>query len=92
MTDAAHSCGERMCINPRHLRWATRKENEADKVAHGRDIRGERSGTARLTRQQVDDIRRRYDRGGITQRHLATFYGVHIMTINDIIQRRTWRF
>ena len=38
--DAAHSCGERMCINPRHLRWATRAENEHDKIAHGRSNRG----------------------------------------------------
>lgn len=90
-TDAAHSCGNHMCINPRHLRWATRIENEADKVLHGRDIRGERSGTARLTRAQVLDIRKRYDRGGVTQQQLADFYGVHVMTINSIVNRRTWR-
>lgn len=91
-TDAAHSCGNHMCINPRHLRWATRAENEADKVAHGRDIRGERSGAARLTREQVATIRARYRTGGITQQQLADRYGVHLMTINDIIARRTWKF
>jgi hypothetical protein len=91
-TDAAHSCGNNMCINPRHLRWATRKENEADKVAHGRTIRGEASGTARLTRDQVNNIRAEYAAGGITQQQLADKNGVHIMTINDIIKRRTWAF
>lgn len=90
-TDAAHSCGDHMCINPAHLRWATRQENEADKVAHGRHIRGERSGTAILNRAQVVDIRRRYERGGVTQRQLAQFYGVHIMTISDIVNHKTWR-
>lgn len=33
--EAAHSCGKRLCINPRHLRWATKPENEADKLLHG---------------------------------------------------------
>jgi len=91
-TDAAHSCGETMCINPRHLRWATRLENEADKVAHGRDIRGERSGTARLTRPQVEEIRSTYSLGGCTQQDLANRYGVCLMTINKIVNRQTWRY
>lgn len=32
---AAHNCGNPLCCNPLHLRWATRLENEADKVIHG---------------------------------------------------------
>lgn len=32
---AAHYCGVKLCVNPRHLRWATRSENEYDKVRHG---------------------------------------------------------
>lgn len=38
---AAHSCGNGhlACINPKHLRWATRKENEQDKILH-RTYRG----------------------------------------------------
>jgi hypothetical protein len=29
--DAAHSCDNPPCINPRHLRWATHRENLLDK-------------------------------------------------------------
>lgn len=32
---AAHWCGDASCVNPRHLRWATPKENEQDKYRHG---------------------------------------------------------
>jgi hypothetical protein len=39
--EAAHSCGNGHlgCVNPRHLRWATKIENETDKEIH-RAIRG----------------------------------------------------
>lgn len=35
--EAAHSCGNAGCVNPRHIRWATRFENAADKKLHGTD-------------------------------------------------------
>lgn len=50
---AAHSCNNRACCNPRHLRWATVKENHADKLVHGTHARGENNTRARITRAQV---------------------------------------
>jgi len=33
--EACHSCHNRACINPNHLRWGTRKENHIDKALNG---------------------------------------------------------
>lgn len=54
---AAHNCGNPSCVNPRHLRWATDYENSQDTILHGRTPRGERSGRAKLTAKDVEDIR-----------------------------------
>lgn len=32
---AAHKCGNKLCINPRHLKWASAVENMADAKRHG---------------------------------------------------------
>ncbi len=32
---AAHYCGNPSCVNPNHLRWATKSENMQDKHLHG---------------------------------------------------------
>lgn len=54
---AAHSCGERACVNPAHLRWATGKDNQADRVVHDTHLRGERHPKAKLTAEHVARIR-----------------------------------
>jgi hypothetical protein len=37
--EAAHSCGNKLCLNPRHLYWASHKQNMEDAKRHG-TIRG----------------------------------------------------
>ena len=56
--EAAHSCGggHLGCVNPKHLRWATRSENQGDRVHHGTDSRGEKSATAKLSEGDVREI------------------------------------
>lgn len=84
--DAAHSCGNKRCVNGRHLRWATRTENEADKLGHGRRLRGESHSLAKLTEGQVLAIR---STQGV-QRQIAAKYGVTQQTVSDIKRGRRW--
>lgn len=86
--DAAHSCGNTGCCNPKHIRWATHVENMADREDHGTDLRGERSGTAKLTDAKVLQIRAMH--GKVSQQRLAEMFSVTISNISMITSRRTW--
>jgi hypothetical protein len=85
--EAAHSCNVHACVNPRHLRWDTRKGNEADKILHGTSNRGERNGNAKLTAADVLAIRSQPHR---LQRDLAREYGVSWATIQRVRRRENW--
>jgi hypothetical protein len=74
-----------------NLCWGTPLDNSADRKDHGRLVRGGQSPSAKLTILQVEEIRNRYDIGGITQRQLATAYGVDQSLISRIMRRSRWR-
>lgn len=90
--DAAHSCGNGHlgCVNPRHLLWKTRKENEADKILHGTSNRGERCGNAKLKRSDVDRIISL--KGVKSQRDIANEYGIHQVTVSKIHRGERWNY
>lgn len=85
---AAHLCGVKDCVNPRHIRWATPRENARDKEAHGTVNRGERNGAAKLTREQVCEIRRL--KGVERGIDLAARFGVAKSTISMIHSGVNW--
>lgn len=87
--DACHKDGSRTNNILSNLKWATRKENVADSIGHGTFIYGERQGLAKLTNQQVLDIKSQHYMG-IKQAALAKKYGVSKQQICRIIkgQRR----
>lgn len=89
--EAAHFCGKGhlRCVNPNHLRWASHKENEADKLVHGTRLRGESGPNSKLTTDQVLKIRERRKAGeGSTA--LAKEYGVSQSLISMIAGGKRW--
>lgn len=95
--DVLHSCDNKRCWNPEHLR-------DGDALANNRDRR-ERSSVygragaanhfARLTAEQVEVIRGCADTRGMLPRarakELAAQYGVHLNTIYRAFVGKTWR-
>ena len=87
-----HTCDNPPCCNPRHLVLGTNAQNVADKVAKGRQLRGEQHPRAKLTRAIVEELRRRYnpaERVYITT--LARAYGISTRHISGIIRGESWR-
>lgn len=84
--EAAHKCGNPSCVNPKHLRWATPKENMADCVDHGTDPVGEKGSAAKLSLAGVALIRA----SSASQQELADAFGVSTRTIRNVKSGRTW--
>jgi hypothetical protein len=88
-SQAAHYCRHRRCVAPWHLRWATSSENALDKRKDGTDSCGEKNPNARLTWDQVTQIRAR---AGTLQREFADKYGVSQSTISRARLGQCWNF
>lgn len=88
---AAHSCGKGHlgCVNPRHIRWATAKENNADKSAHGTIALGERHPSSKLDGETVRRIR--LEAKGMKGVELSRKYGVSTALISLIVNRKVWQ-
>jgi hypothetical protein len=85
---AAHSCGNRICCNPNHLRWATRSDNEKDKLVQGRDNRGVKHYNSKLSEQDVRMIRKL--QGKKSALSVGKLYKVDHGTITAIWKRKSW--
>lgn len=90
--DAAHSCRNRHCVAPAHLRWATRSENVADTLRDGTMVHGEAVVTAKLTERQVQEIRQRLEQKDHPSQHvLAREYGVAQSQISLVANGKSWK-
>lgn len=87
--ETRHLCGNPACCNPRHLRFGTATENNADRLSHGTSNRGERHGLHVLTEDEVREIRHRCA-GGERQRDVGSRFGVSQQTVSEIVTGKTW--
>lgn len=84
--EVMHGCDVRACVRPTHLTPGTHAQNMADMAARGRSPRGERSGRAKFTADQVERLRANYTGQPGEQTRLARQHGVHPSTICKILQ------
>lgn len=87
----AHNDGNRQNNKIENLRWATPRENNADKKLHGtqQDMRGENAPAAWMTKEFVfwilDTVR-----AGKSQHQLARETGIHVGYINLLVRGKRW--
>lgn len=81
-----HSCDTPACCNPAHLWLGTNDDNMADKVAKGRHPKGARVVTAKLTAEQVAEIRRSTD----AQQRIASRFGIGQTQVSRIKRGESW--
>lgn len=91
--DVLHACDNPPCVNPSHLFIGTAKDNIDDMLRKGRDRHrhGEAHRDARLTEQQVRDIRANKALCRVSDRELGERYGVSNVAISRIVRRITWK-
>lgn len=93
--EVAHNNGSRISCYFRDLRWATRKENDSDRIVHGTVCVGEKNPRAKITENDVRVIRAEYraikeSRGARSVSELERRYGLHRATIISIAKGESW--
>lgn len=88
-----HACDNPACINPNHLCTGTNQDNVDDMVSRKRNAKYEKHGAAKLTEENVKEIRRIY-----VPRHpvygakpLSKMFGVHASAISKVITGERWK-
>lgn len=85
-----HHCDTPLCVKPAHLFLGADTDNVADRDGKGRQTKGEHVHSAKLTSEDVIEIRQRYAAGNIKQSDLAFEYSVDTSTICLITTGKRW--
>ena len=85
-----HRCHKRACVNPDHLYAGDARTNADDRVEAGRVVRGEDHHGAKLTGDEVREIKHRLQLGEESYREIGEDYGVSVTTLCNINLGKRW--
>lgn len=91
-----HHCDNPPCVNPMHLFLGLDRDNTADRVRKGRSSRrgapaGEANGSAKLTSEDVRQMRSLYTPGFVSFRELGERYGVSAGQARRVVRGLRWK-
>jgi hypothetical protein len=85
-----HTCDNKRCCRPSHLVLGTKRQNTQDAYDRHLIPHSQRHHWAKLTNQQVREIRALRDHG-MKQQALADMFGCSRPTISVICARKVWK-
>lgn len=88
--DVLHSCDNPLCMNPRHLRQGTQKQNNEDMIARNRYAKGESANKSDLVESDVVRIRKLYGSRKFIYAELGEQFGISGVSIHNIVTRKHW--
>ena len=86
-----HHCDNPACVNPSHLWLGDNTDNTRDRQNKRRQTVGESHGRARLTEQQVREIRHASACGTTSTTELAAQLGITPQHVLRIVSHRRWQ-
>jgi len=86
-----HRCDVRRCVRPDHLFTGTNADNQADKVAKGRQLRGNTAPNAKLSEAEVGELRRLHATGMLNMTGAARHHGVSVAAISNAVHGKSWK-
>lgn len=85
-----HYCNNKGCINPLHLYLTTASENSTQAKIDGLYRKGSKNGRAKLTEEEVKELRRLYYEDNLSQDKLATFFDLSQPSVSAIVRNKTY--
>lgn len=91
-----HRCDNPRCVRPDHLFFGTPADNAADRSRKGRSFRasqnqGTKNGRAKLTEQDVQEIRRLHREHRWPTKDIAGHFGISDRSIHAVITKKSWK-
>lgn len=86
-----HSCDTPNCVSINHLFIGTHLDNMKDRDLKGRTVKGDGHYKAKLTLEQVQEIKQLKNNTKMTQKDLSIKFKVTKSTISWILNNRSWQ-
>lgn len=88
-----HRCDNRRCVNPNHLFLGSQQDNMDDMDAKNRrvSLRGVDSPVSKLTESQVVEIRRLFNKCGMSAPEVSKVIGISEQNIRSISHFESWK-